>query len=255
MKYLIIEDEPLAYEELKRLVAQLRPDYQLAGWANSVQTAAELLRLGSYDLLFMDIRLSDGLSFDILHIVPTRIPVIFATAYDEYALQAFKANSVDYLLKPVDEDELLQAIEKFEANHQAKSQEEAILRAEVEYQQHCRKSRFLVSVGDEYRYVAVEDVRCFMAEEKYTYLYARGGKQYIVPHTLDSIEKMLNQKDFCRISRNCIAHISSIARCSRYFGGRLSVRLSAECPQEPIIVSRSRVGQVLTWLDGGEFRQ
>lgn len=255
MKYLIIEDEPLAYEELKRLVGRLRPDYQLGGWANGVLTAAEMLRTNSFDLLFMDIRLGDGLSFDILRLVPNRVPVIFTTAYDEYALQAFKANSVDYLLKPIDEDELEQALEKFESNRMGSTQDEAVLRIGEDYQRHCRKTRFLVSVGDEYRFVPTEEIRCFLAEDKYTYLYVRGGKQYVVSHTLDSVEQMLQGSDFCRISRNCIAHISAVARCCRYFGGRLSVHLSADCPQEPVIVSRSRTPQVLAWLGGEEVEQ
>lgn len=252
MRYFIIEDEPLAYEELKRLLGQLRPDYHLGGWANSVMTAVETLRTNQFDLLFMDIRLSDGLSFDILHHVPSQVPIIFTTAYDEYALQAFKANSVDYLLKPIDEDELEQALKKFETNHNGALQHMAIEEAETDYLRHCRKRRFLVTVGDEYRYVPTEEIRCFMAEEKYTFIHVRGGKQYVVPHTLDSLEQMLQGSDFCRITRNCIAHIGAVARCNRYFGGRLSIHLTADCPQVPLIVSRSRAAQVLVWLDGGE---
>ncbi|MBQ8052122.1 MAG: response regulator transcription factor [Bacteroidaceae bacterium] len=250
MKYLIIEDEPLAYEELKRLVGEVRPDYQLAGWANSVQTAAEMLRVGQYDLLFMDIRLSDGLCFDIFRIVPTRIPVIFTTAYDEYALRAFKANSVDYLLKPIDEDDLQEALAKFEANHLPDLQSRAVREAEGAYMQHFHRMRFLVTVGDEYRYVDVADIRCFMSEEKYTVLYVRGGRQYVISHTLDSIEHQLDRHLFCRISRNCIAHIHAVVRCSRFFAGRLNIQLDADCPQEPVVVSRSRAAQVLAWMDG-----
>ncbi|MBQ9285325.1 MAG: response regulator transcription factor [Bacteroidaceae bacterium] len=250
MRYLMIEDETLACEELQRLVRLLRPEYELAGRAGSVQEAVELLRAGCYDLMFMDIRLSDGLSFDIFRIMPNHIPVIFTTAYDEYALRAFKANSVDYLLKPVSEEELAAALEKFEANRQTANPTPAVQRAENDYLLHCRRTRFLVTLGDEYRYVTTADIRAFMAEEKYTYLYTRGGKHYIVPYSLDSLEQMLDPKEFCRISRNCIAHIDAIVRCSKYFGGRLSIRLSQDCPGEPLIVSRGRVMQVLAWMDG-----
>lgn len=250
IKYLIIEDEPLAYEELKRLVSKLRPEYELAGWANSVRTAIELLRIGCYDLLFMDIRLSDGLSFDIFHISHTRIPVIFTTSYDEYALRAFKANSVDYLLKPVDDDDLEAALRKFEENRLIHSQSKPFKETGESYMQHCLKTRFLVTIGDEYRYVDIDDIQCFMSEDKCTSLYVRGGKQYVVPHTLDSVEQMLDWHSFCRISRNCIAHIHAVARCSRFFAGRLSIQLAADCPQVPVLVSRSRVSHVLAWMDG-----
>ena len=250
VRYLIIEDEALAYEELKRLVMKVRPFYECAGWASSVQQAVTLLRTNTYDLLFMDVQLSDGLSFDIFRIVPTRIPIIFTTAYDEYALKAFKANSVDYLLKPISEDELALALDKMDTHYLPPPATTTVQDIEKKYLLHGRRTRFLVTVGDDYRYVPTSDIRCFLSEDKYTYLYVRGGKYYIVSHSLDSIAQTLSPTDFCRISRNCISHIDAVARCRKYFGGRLSIHLTADCPQAPIVVSRGRVPQVLAWLDG-----
>lgn len=116
-KYLIIEDERFAYEEIKRMIQKLRPDYLLAGWAGSLEQALLLLRQGGVDLVIVDIPLSDGLSFEMFEQYPVNIPLIFTTAYDEYALKAFKLNSIDYLLKPIDEKELEAALEKFERNN------------------------------------------------------------------------------------------------------------------------------------------
>ena len=116
VKYLLVEDERFAYEELKRMMQRLRPSWQLAGWAESVEQAVLLLRQGSLDLMIVDIRLSDGLSFEIFEQCPVDLPVIFTTAYDEYAIKAFKVNSIDYLLKPIEESDLEAALCKFERN-------------------------------------------------------------------------------------------------------------------------------------------
>lgn len=115
VKYLLVEDERFAYEELKRMMQRLRPSWQLAGWAESVEQAVLLLRQGSLDLMIVDIRLSDGLSFEIFEQCPVDLPVIFTTAYDEYAIKAFKVNSIDYLLKPIEESDLEAALCKFSA--------------------------------------------------------------------------------------------------------------------------------------------
>ena len=121
VKYLLVEDERFAYEELKRMMQRLRPSWQLAGWAESVEQAVLLLRQGSLDLMIVDIRLSDGLSFEIFEQCPVDLPVIFTTAYDEYAIKAFKVNSIDYLLKPIEESDLEAALCKFEHNSALRS--------------------------------------------------------------------------------------------------------------------------------------
>ncbi len=246
--YLIIEDEVLAADELQRMMKKLRPDYHLIGVTGTIKETCEMLRNSSPDLLLSDIRLSDGLSFDIFFQMSTDTPIIFTTAFDEYAIQAFKNNSVDYLLKPIDEEFLERALAKFEKHQQILISSEQIKHVATEYQSHIIKTRFLVQIGDEFRHVETKDIAYFYSEEKYTYLYTTQNKKYIIPYTLDSLQNMIDNKQFFRISRNCICAIQGIARCSRYFSGRLCVQLKPESPAN-IIVSRSRAADVLNWMD------
>ena len=214
VKYLLVEDERFAYEELKRMMQRLRPSWQLAGWAESVEQAVLLLRQGSLDLMIVDIRLSDGLSFEIFEQCPVDLPVIFTTAYDEYAIKAFKVNSI-----------------------------------ELGYLAANKKNRFLVQVGDTFRYVETPDVAFFYSEDKLTYLHLFSGKRYIISYSLDQLEGMLDRDVFFRVSRSCISNIRSIRKSSRYFGSRLKLYFEPECPHE-VLVSRSRVADFLKWVDG-----
>ena len=233
VKYLLVEDERFAYEELKRMMQRLRPSWQLAGWAESVEQAVLLLRQGSLDLMIVDIRLSDGLSFEIFEQCPVDLPVIFTTAYDEYAIKAFKVNSIDYLLKPIEESDLEAALCKFERNSALRS-------AAPEYRQ--------LELGS-FRYVETPDVAFFYSEDKLTYLHLFSGKRYIISYSLDQLEGMLDRDVFFRVSRSCISNIRSIRKSSRYFGSRLKLYFEPECPHE-VLVSRSRVTDFLKWVDG-----
>ena len=177
VKYLLVEDERFAYEELKRMMQRLRPSWQLAGWAESVEQAVLLLRQGSLDLMIVDIRLSDGLSFEIFEQCPVDLPVIFTTAYDEYAIKAFKVNSIDYLLKPIEESDLEAALCKFERNSALRSAAPEYRQLELGYLAANKKNRFLVQVGDTFRYVETPDVAFFYSEDKLTYLHLFSGKR------------------------------------------------------------------------------
>lgn len=249
IKYLLVEDERFAYEELKRMMQRLRPDYQLAGWAESVEQAVLLLKQGGIDLLIVDIRLSDGLSFEIFEQCPVDLPVIFTTAYDEYAIKAFKLNSIDYLLKPIEESDLEVALRKFERNSVLRSAAPQYKQLEQGYLAANKKNRFLVQVGDIFRYVETVDVAFFYSEDKLTYLHLFSGKKYIINYSLDQLETMLDRSVFFRVSRNCISNIKSISKSSRYFGSRLKLHFEPECPHE-VLVSRSRVADFLKWVDG-----
>ena len=175
VKYLLVEDERFAYEELKRMMQRLRPSWQLAGWAESVEQAVLLLRQGSLDLMIVDIRLSDGLSFEIFEQCPVDLPVIFTTAYDEYAIKAFKVNSIDYLLKPIEESDLEAALCKFERNSALRTAAPEYRQLELGYLAANKKNRFLVQVGDTFRYVETPDVAFFYSEDKLTYLHSSPG--------------------------------------------------------------------------------
>ncbi len=247
-RYLIVEDERLAYEEICRMMRKLRPTYDLAGWASSIDQAVCHIQKGHIDLLIIDIRLSDGLSFEIFEQLPVEIPVIFTTAYDEYALDAFRVNSIDYLLKPIGERELDTALGKFERRCCLRSSTIEYIKFEADYLSGCKKNRFLVQTGDTFRPVETTDVAYFYSEDKYTYLHLFSGKRYIIGYTLERLEQMLDRSRFFRVSRNCIANIRSIQKISKYFAGRLLLQFQPECPHE-IIVTRSRAEEFLRWLD------
>lgn len=247
-RYLIVEDERLAYEELCRMMRKLRPDYELTGWADSVASAVSCLKEGGIDLIIVDIRLSDGLSFEIFEQCPVEIPVIFTTAYDEYALDAFRVNSIDYLLKPIAEEDLAAALDKYERRCGLVSSSKKYHDLETSFLSGSKKSRFLVSVGDTFRYVSTTDIAFFYSEDKYTYLHLFDGHRYIIDYPLDRLEQMLEPSTFFRVSRGCIANIHSINKVSKYFPGRLLLKFKPECPHE-VIVSRSRAGDFLRWMD------
>ena len=247
--YIILEDERFAYEEIKRMITILRPDYHLKAWADSVERAVSVLTDDTPDLLIADIRLSDGLCFDVFERKQPHVPVIFTTAYDEFALQAFRVNSVDYLLKPIKENYLERALAKFEANCLTRPTSEQYKGLEASYLKNVKKNRFLVSVGDTYMYVETSDIAFFYVEDRYVFLHTFSGKRYIVDYSLEQLEVMLDRRDFFRLSRNCIAHIKAVRKVSKYFGSRLTVSFSPECPHK-VLVSRTRVADCLNWLDG-----
>lgn len=251
-KYLIIEDERFAYEELKRMMKSLRPDYELCGWATSVEQAIQLVSNMEVNLMLVDIRLSDGNSFDFFEQIKSQVPVIFTTAYDEYALKAFKVNSIDYLLKPIEEKDLEHAIVKYENLQCITPLSSEFQKLRNDYITTNRKNRFLVQTGDAYGYVEVQHVAFFYSEDKYTFLHTFEDKRYIVPYTLDQLDVMLEQAIFFRVSRNCISNIRSISKIVKYFAGRLKISFSPPCPHE-IIVSRNRADNFLNWINGNEL--
>lgn len=247
--YLLIEDERLAREEIKRMMLRIRPDYRLCGEAESVQEAVECLKVSGPDLLVSDVCLADGLCFEIFERSGTDIPVIFTTAYDEYAIKAFKQNSIDYLLKPIDEKELGVALAKFEKRAVAGSLSAAIERLKADMLGKQRKNRFLVQNGDSFRYIETKEVAFFYSEDKYVHLQTFGGGRHIINHSLDLLEELLDGTMFFRVSRNCIVNIRAVVGSSRYFGGRMLPIFKPECPLR-VTISRSRVAKWLKWLDG-----
>lgn len=248
-RYLLIEDERFAYEEIRRMIQKLRPDYQLAGWTESVEQSVILLEQGNIDLMIADIRLSDGLSFEIFEQYPVDIPIIFTTAYDEYALKAFKLNSMDYLLKPIDEKELNAALCKFERRNFLTPKISKYKKLETVYLSGNKKNRFLIQTGNSFQYVETNEVAFFYSEEKYIYLHLFSNRRYIINYSLEQLDNMLDKDMFFRVSRNCIANIRSIKKISKYFASRLKLLFQPECPLE-IVVSRNRVNDFLDWMDG-----
>jgi two-component system response regulator LytT len=248
MKYLIVEDERFAYEELKRMMTKLRPGYLLEKQTKTVIDTIGFLKESSVDLILMDIRLADGNCFEIFNHVEVATPVIFTTAYDEHAIKAFKLNSIDYLLKPFDENELEVALTKYENifhNHPYQTSPknfEQILSLKT-------KNRFLISKGENFHYIETMDIAHFYSEEGVVFLHTFSDKRYIINYTLDQLEQQLDGRLFFRVSRNCIGNVKAIENVAKYFNSRLKLSFLPACPHE-VLISRVRVPDFLKWMDG-----
>lgn len=252
-KVLIIEDEKPAAEWLQQLISKLDPGISIFGVIDSVRGAVEWFRQnGAPDLVFMDIQLADGLSFEIFEQVKVPCPVIFTTAYEEYAVKAFKVNSVDYLLKPIAFDELEMAFQKFE--NQVKKEEEVqpvtldLLNKVREMLRKQYKTRFIIKVGEHLKSIPVEDIQFFYSLDKATFLCTSDFKAYIVDYSLDRISEMVDEHRFFRINRKYILSNQSIADIVFYSNSRLKIKLKKP-DEESIIVSRDKVAAFKEWLD------
>lgn len=244
MNVLIIEDEQLAQEELIRIIRKRFPYMTISAQTGSVKESVEWLRENTADLIFMDIHLSDGISFDIFDYVEVRTPIIFTTAYDQYAIQAFKVNSIGYLLKPIMENDLVSAVEKLEYQPDRLKELLRFLNPSRSY-----KSRIVIKTGDKFSFLDINDIAYFYAEERVTFAVPKQGKPRIVDYTLESLEQQLDPKQFFRLTRGCIASIDSIRDVSKHFNSRLKIRLTPEYTGE-LLVSRVRVEDFLKWLNG-----
>jgi DNA-binding LytR/AlgR family response regulator len=253
MKILIIEDENPAAKRLEQLITLCESSAQILAVQDSIETASQWLEVNPPpDLIFMDIQLADGLSFDIFKQVEVKSPVIFTTAFDQYTLKAFKVNSVDYLLKPIDREELCQAISKYKQIHTHtdlpdKSVFEAILQS-MTANQKSYKERFLVKSGNSSIYVKIDEVAYFYSEDNYLQVQTKQGKKYFIDYTLDQLEPLLHPADFFRISRKIILSIDAIQKIHPHFNNRLKLDLSPIF-SEDVLVSRERVKDFKQWLD------
>ena len=253
MKALIVEDENLAAKRLNTLITELRPNWEVAKRTDSIEDTVDYLKEDDVDVIFIDIQLSDGVSFEIFNRVEVTSPVIFTTAYDEYAIKAFKVNSVDYLLKPLDKGELKIAIEKFESGIKEnvkpqQSYDPLLMQSLLQQLTTNYKERFVIKIGEHIKTVGVGTVLYFISQDKVTYLVSNDGKRYIVDFTLDRVEEMLDPKMFYRINRKMIIHDQSIEDIVSFSNSRLKLFLS-HCDNNDTIVARERVSHFKEWLD------
>lgn len=247
MKVLIIEDELLVQEEFARLIRELFPNMEIMAMLSSVSDSVEWLNENKADLIFLDIHLSDGTGFDIFDQVNIETPVIFTTAYDQYAIRAFEVNGIGYLLKPISQSALIDTVSRVRRTIYTPHQMEALLdnvRAPKEY-----KKRMLIKSGDRFGYIDISEVAYFYAEERVTFMITREGRRYLVDYTIEMLEGLLDPKQFFRLTRGCIASINSIQSAVKYFNSRLKITLSPQHKDE-ILISRVRVPDFLKWLDG-----
>jgi len=250
MKIIIIEDEKPAARLLQRKLEKL--GYTIQTLLHSVEESINWFENNSHpDLIFLDIQLSDGLSFEIFDKIEIKSPIIFTTAYDEYALRAFKLNSIDYLLKPIDEDELETAISKFQNQFQTSSVAnldfDAIKRMLINPVQKEYKNRFSVKIGNQIKVVLLDEVECFYSENKGTYLHTIDNRDYLLDCSLEQLETELNPDSFYRISRKFIIPLQSIKEIQMHTNSRLKIILPTY-KEDEVIVAREKVSDFKNWI-------
>lgn len=252
MRYIIIEDEQIAATRLRKLVTEIRPDYEYVISIDSVEGASISLPVLKFDLVFMDIQLADGLSFDIFDEISMKKPVIFTTAYDQYAIRAFKTNGVGYLLKPLDPEELEGAIVKFESlvvatqKHDYQDDLKKVLQTITTEKGY--KERFVVKIGDHIKTISVEDIDLFYSQDKTTFLLTKEGRNYIIDYPLDRLVELLSPKNYFRISRKFIVQMDGIEDILAFSNSRLKLKIK-NFDDENVIVARERVQDFKQWID------
>jgi DNA-binding LytR/AlgR family response regulator len=255
MKTIIIEDEKPSARRLNRMleVLNITPDLMLHSVHESVEY---LLNNPAPDLIFLDIQLSDGLSFEIFDQVEIKSAIIFTTAYDEYALQAFKLNSIDYLLKPIDEEELMAAVDQFRLRfRQSQNSNKAAI---INFEEIAKllgnpiernyKKRYTARVGEHLKLFHTDDVQLFYSENKGTYLSIENGRNYLIDTKLESLLEELDPEQFFRISRQAIIHIKAIDDMISYTNSRIHIKINS-FKEFDLIVSRERVKEFRAWLE------
>ena len=254
MKVLIIEDESLASKRLKQLIQEINDSIKVMDVLDSIESTVKWFS-GTItpDLIFMDIQLSDGLCFEIFNRIKINIPIIFTTAFDEYAIQAFKVNSIDYLLKPINKKNLEQALIKFKDLQKhfsitSRGVDIQQLLQKMSLNQKIYRSRFMVKTGQTFIKINTENIAYFLVDNKLTYGNLTNSKKYLLDYTLDELENELDPQLFFRINRQFILNINSIESVHIFFGGSLKLHLIPKCEEE-VIVSRRRVAAFKEWMN------
>jgi DNA-binding LytR/AlgR family response regulator len=250
MKILIIEDELPAANRLQQLMQSLEPDWEVIKVIDSIEDTVIWLKEHSKpDLIFMDIQLADGFSFEIFEQIEVESPVIFATAFNEYAINAFKVNGLDYLLKPIETNELERAIGKFKTYFNTPAFDYSHLSELLKKNDtQTYKERFLIKMGEQMKFIQVKDIAYFLSEDGYVFIVSDKNDRFILDDPLEQIIKKLNPGTFFQINRKMILHIDSIQKINTYFNSRLKLELAPD-PKTEVIVSRERAKGFKQWLD------
>lgn len=251
MSVIIIEDEKPSARRLQRMLKSLEIHAEVM--LHSVEESIVWFQNNAHpDLIFLDIQLSDGLSFEIFETIEIKSAIIFTTAYDEYALKAFKLNSIDYLLKPIDEGDLAIAVKKYQ--ERAPKQQAVTLdfndikKLLVNPIDRDYKKRFSVKVGQHLKLINIDEIECFYSENKGTYIHTNGNRNYLIDTTLEQLEETLEPQMFFRINRKLFVNINAIKDMVSYTNSRLQIKLNSYNEQE-VIVARERVKDFKTWLE------
>ncbi|WP_192348715.1 LytTR family DNA-binding domain-containing protein [Algoriphagus sp. Y33] len=247
MNILIVEDEKHNALRLQQLVTELADEYHIAGMVGSVEETVNWIKNNAKpDVALMDIRLSDGLSFDVFRQINVSFPIIFTTAYDEYAIRAFKVNSLDYLLKPIQKEELAAALKKCNPSTLQPTVEQLL--ELINSKSKLYRKRFLLPAFDGFKTVNSEDILFVYFESKSTKLMLKSGHKEVVPYSLDELEEELDPDDFFRANRQFIVHVNSIERILNSFNGKLKVVLKRH-PEKELLVSKEKAVKFKEWLN------
>lgn len=249
MRILIIEDENPAANRLIKLLEPHFPGITPVANLDTITRAVNWFRKNpAPDLIFCDIQLADGISFEIFEQVKLSTPVIFTTAFDQYAIKAFQVNAIDYLLKPIDPVELAEAVEKFKAREVRPALDLELLKGLLQSEKKAFKTRFLVRFGEKIQSISLEEVGFFFSEERVTFLQTKEGKKYVLDSTLEQVESQVDPAVFFRINRKYLCRVEAVDEVLTYSNSRLKVKLK-NCSDTDILISREKVGEFKEWLD------
>lgn len=249
MKAIIVEDEEFASKRLSLLISELAPDLEIATLLSSVQEAKQWFSENPLpDLIFLDIQLNDGYGFDILDELEDHPPVIFTTAYNEFAIRGFKYNGLDYLLKPIVKADLKVALEKFEKNITRSAAPQQNMQELKDLFRKEFKHRFMVKVGNQFRSFNVADIAYFKSMDGMIFLHTHAAQTYPIEYTIDQLENILNPIQFFRVNRKFMVSVESVVEIHSYFNSRLLLKLLPK-EEEQVIVSRERTTNFKKWLD------
>ncbi len=250
MKVFIIEDERLAADKLEKMLLEIDPSVTVAGKQGSVRGSVKWLMEHRVDLIFLDIQLSDGISFSIFEQVTVNTPVVFTTAYDQYAVKAFQLNSIAYLLKPIRRDELAESLKKFQTLRAAFTIDFDVLLAQVQGRDPGYRKRFLVQTGEKIRKIEVSDIAWFHVLGKGVYMKTLQGHSLPSEFSLDALEKILDPASFFRINRKYLVNIDAIAGMTAWSRGRIKLELKPKADNElDAVVSIDRSAAFRKWLN------
>jgi DNA-binding LytR/AlgR family response regulator len=247
MKVVIVEDEVLSAEHLERMLQRMQVDLEVVAKLDSVKSCKNYFaQFPQVDLVFMDIHLADGNAMDFLREFPITTPIIFTTAFDQYALNAFKVNAVDYLLKPIDKTELESAIQKH-LRLSSQQQNELLENIRLLTKGNTYKNRFMVKLGDSLTSLKTEEIHHFLSEDGMVLLVTNQGKRFPLDYNLDQLEQLIEPTQFFRINRKVIIRLDAIQKVASYFNSRLKIH-APHLQEDDAIVSRERVGNFKEWF-------
>ena len=250
MNILVVENEMPAAEKIVRILKKIDKSITIIGVIETVEeTINRLQERPTPDLILMDTQLDDGLCFEVFETINVDTPVIFTTAYDEYTLRAFKVNSIDYLLKPIDEESLKKALDKYRKLYADKSPYKTDFRQLLNEFRNQFKSRFLIKIGDKFKSVPVKEISHFHICEKNVFLRDYQNKDYGIDYSLEQLQGILDPRKFFRINRDCIVNIEAINLMHSYSSSRLQLTLKNEIKNDLFVVSRDKVSPFKKWVD------